>query len=110
MSMIARLKEWRDADPADSIAMSRDQITWLLSEIDAYSQNMRVTPKLDQQVDLRQRFEVGRCKDNHGCNAATLCMCGLVEDALDEIERLRAVLQTIASELVTILRSMERME
>jgi len=35
MSMITRLREWHQADQADSIAMSRDQISWLLTEIHA---------------------------------------------------------------------------
>jgi hypothetical protein len=43
-------------------------------------------------TDIRKMLEDGRCKPNHGCNVATLCMCAALEDAADEIERLRAVI------------------
>jgi hypothetical protein len=45
-------------------------------------------------TDIRKMLEDGRCKPNHGCNVATLCMCAALEDAADEIERLREQLAT----------------
>lgn len=52
-------------------------------------------------IDFRKILEEGSCEKNHGCNVATTCMCALAEDAIDEIDRLRAALQKIASGPVT---------
>lgn len=42
--------------------------------------------------DIRARLEAGGCPPSHGCNASSVCLCSLVEDAADEIDRLRALL------------------
>jgi hypothetical protein len=54
-------------------------------------------------TDIRKMLEDGRCKPNHGCNVATLCMCAALEDAADEIERLRAKNHELASTIATRL-------
>lgn len=40
--------------------------------------------------DYRKELDSGCCKPNHGCNAHSICMCDLAEDAIDEIDRYRA--------------------
>jgi hypothetical protein len=46
----------------------------------------------DVERDFRADLTAGKCPDNAGCNACTACMCGLAEDAIAEVERLRALL------------------
>ena len=48
--------------------------------------------------DFRKELEDGGCRENHGCNAASVCLCGIIEDAADEIDRLRAALIDIRND------------
>jgi hypothetical protein len=38
--------------------------------------------------DFRKELEQGGCQS--GCNAAKVCVCGMIEDAADEIDKLRS--------------------
>jgi hypothetical protein len=40
--------------------------------------------------DYRAELESGGCTDGHGCNTAKVCLCGLIEDAADDIASLTA--------------------
>ena len=86
MSMITRLREWHQADQADSIAMSRDQIIWLLEEIDALSRNntdnkiqMRKTQTAEATIEQLQAMLVSLLTD---------CGCELAHEACDRALRI----------------------
>jgi hypothetical protein len=53
-------------------------------------------------MDFREILDKGRCKDGHGCNCVTLCMCATLEDACDEIDRLRAEIDRLRAEILLV--------
>lgn len=46
-------------------------------------------------MDIVERLRTNQCKENAGCNPP-LCVCGTMDDAAEEIERLRKALKNIA--------------
>ena len=43
--------------------------------------------------DFSAEIAKGRCAENHGCGVASICICDFADDAVQEIERLRAALK-----------------
>ena len=46
--------------------------------------------------DILERLRTNKCAENAGCGVMPACACADMEDAADEIERLRAALDRIA--------------
>lgn len=69
-----------------------------ISPADLLNRYSAPQPTEDVKVrDFRAELRELGCKDGHGCNAASVCLCGMVEDCCDEIDRLNSRLAQQAS-------------
>lgn len=45
--------------------------------------------------NFKAELAAGGCKDGHGCNSASMCLCAFAEDAIAEIDRLTAEIERL---------------
>jgi hypothetical protein len=50
---------------------------------------------------IRRALDVYGCRDNHGCNCATTCLCALVETALEAVDAAYEDAAKIAKQYMT---------
>lgn len=46
-------------------------------------------------TDIVERMKATACPPNAGCMSAKTCVCDVMEDAVDEIERLRGIVHQL---------------
>jgi hypothetical protein len=49
-------------------------------------------------TDIVERMKATACPDNTGCMSIRMCVCDVVGDAVDEIERLRTLASYLTEE------------